>query len=56
MAIPAMSAPLERVFSSGGDIITRKMSRLSLENKCKFEDNRLRPRRIISEGNVEYDR
>jgi hypothetical protein len=29
MAITATSAPSERVFSSGGDIITRKRSRLS---------------------------
>ena len=29
IAIPATSAPSERAFSSGGDIINRKRSRLS---------------------------
>jgi hypothetical protein len=29
LAIPAMSAPLERVFSSGGNVVTKNRNRLS---------------------------
>ncbi len=32
LAIPAMSAASERVFSNGGDIITRKRNRISPDN------------------------
>jgi hAT family C-terminal dimerisation region len=32
LAIPATSAPSKCVFSSGGDIITKKRNRLSVDN------------------------
>jgi hypothetical protein len=32
LAIPASLAPLERVFSAGGDIITKKRNRIGGEN------------------------
>lgn len=32
LAIPASSAPSERVFSAGGDIITKKRNRIGGEN------------------------